>query len=127
MTSDSSSLKCRWSCLANAAAQHSKCTITTIEDNYSNTACGSIYPAVRGSAARTENVVQRDAALYHTLQAACDRQLEITLEHAGTVPHDESVQRAIQTQRSVAEADPQSHAARAFRALWVRRPMEPAK
>jgi len=67
------------------------------------------------------------AALYHTLQDACDRQLEITLEHAGTVPHDESVQRAIQTHRSVADADPQSHAARAFRALWVRRPMEPAK
>jgi flagellar biosynthesis protein FlhG len=56
-------------------------------------------------------------AAFRRLQRVTDRYLDVLLEYVGEIPEDASLQRAVQAQRSVIEAFPESQAARAFRRL----------
>ncbi len=58
--------------------------------------------------------------LYQKLVRVCDRFLDVTLEFAGSVPHDEFVRRAIQRQAAVVEAYPGCIASQAFKNLAAR-------
>jgi flagellar biosynthesis protein FlhG len=58
--------------------------------------------------------------LYQKLVRVCDRFLDVTLEYAGQVPHDEFVRRAIQRQTAVVEAYPGCLASQAFKNLAAR-------
>jgi len=58
--------------------------------------------------------------LYQKLLRVCDRFLDVALEYAGAVPHDEFVRRAIQRQAAVVEAFPGCLAAQAFKNLAAR-------
>jgi flagellar biosynthesis protein FlhG len=55
--------------------------------------------------------------LYEKIARVTDRFLDVTLEHAGNVPQDEYLRRAIQQQSSVLDAYPSSRSAQSFRAL----------
>jgi len=55
--------------------------------------------------------------LFRKLTGACDRFLDVTLDYAGHVPHDDYLRKAVQRQRAVSEAFPSSPAARAFKDL----------
>ena len=55
--------------------------------------------------------------LYDKIARVCERFLDVTLEHAGNIPQDEYLRRAIQQQTSVVDAYPASRSANAFRAL----------
>ena len=54
---------------------------------------------------------------YEKLARAAERFLDVHLDYAGTIPHDEWLRRSIQRQRAVIEAYPSSPAAMAFRQL----------
>ena len=56
-------------------------------------------------------------ALFRKLTAVCDRFLDVTLDHAGSVPHDEYLRKAVQRQKAVTEAYPGSPSAKAFKEL----------
>jgi len=56
-------------------------------------------------------------SLFAKLTAVCDRFLDVTLDYAGSVPHDEYLRKAVQRQKAVTEAYPSSPAARAFKDL----------
>jgi len=56
-------------------------------------------------------------SLFAKLTAVCDRFLDVTLDYAGSVPHDEYLRKAVQRQKAVTEAFPSSPAARAFKDL----------
>jgi flagellar biosynthesis protein FlhG len=56
-------------------------------------------------------------AAFRRLQRVTDRYLDVLMEYVGEIPEDMSLQRAVQSQRSVIEAYPESQAARAFRRL----------
>jgi flagellar biosynthesis protein FlhG len=58
--------------------------------------------------------------LYQKLVRVCDRFLDVTLEYAGHVPHDEFVRRAIQRQAAVVDAFPGCLASQAFKNLAAR-------
>jgi flagellar biosynthesis protein FlhG len=55
--------------------------------------------------------------LYQKLVRVCDRFLDVTLEYAGAIPHDEFVRRAIQRQSAVVETYPGCVAAQGFKNL----------
>ncbi|MFN2349888.1 MAG: MinD/ParA family protein [Thioalkalivibrio sp.] len=55
--------------------------------------------------------------LFGKLTAVCDRFLDVTLDYAGAIPHDEYLRKAVQRQKAVTEAYPSSPAARAFKEL----------
>jgi flagellar biosynthesis protein FlhG len=55
--------------------------------------------------------------LYDKIARVAERFLDVTLEHAGNVPQDEYLRRAIQQQTTVLDAYPSSRAANAFRSL----------
>jgi flagellar biosynthesis protein FlhG len=55
--------------------------------------------------------------VFRRLQRVTDRYLEVVLEYVGEIPEDRSVKQAVQLQRAVVEAYPNSAAARAFRHL----------
>lgn len=55
--------------------------------------------------------------LYEKLVRVCDRFLDVTLEYAGAIPHDEFVRRAIQRQAAVVEAYPGCVATQGFKNL----------
>lgn len=55
--------------------------------------------------------------LYQKLVRVCDRFLDVTLEYAGAIPHDEFVRRAIQRQAAVVDAYPGSVATQGFKNL----------
>ena len=56
-------------------------------------------------------------ALFRKLTAVCDRFLDVTLDHAGSVPYDEYLRKAVQRQKAVTEAYPGSPSAKAFKEL----------
>lgn len=55
--------------------------------------------------------------LFEKIARVADRFLDVTIEHAGNVPQDDYLRKAIQQQSSVMDAYPGSRAAAAFRAL----------
>ena len=55
--------------------------------------------------------------LYQKLVRVCDRFLDVTLEYAGSVPHDEFLRRAVQRQAAVVEAFPGSLSSQGFKNL----------
>jgi flagellar biosynthesis protein FlhG len=55
--------------------------------------------------------------LYDKIARVAGRFLDVTLEHAGNIPQDEYLRKAIQQQASVLDAYPASRSANAFRAL----------
>jgi flagellar biosynthesis protein FlhG len=56
-------------------------------------------------------------ATFEKLSRATDRFLDVTLDHAGSIPYDDRVWRAIQLQTPVIKAFPASHAAGALQKL----------
>jgi len=56
-------------------------------------------------------------AMFLKLTRAADRFLDVSLDYAGAIPHDEYLRRAVQKQRAVVEAYPTSKAAAAFKKL----------
>lgn len=56
-------------------------------------------------------------ALFNKFRAACLRFLDVTLEYAGAVPHDEFARKAVQARQAVVECYPGSPAATAFKNL----------
>lgn len=56
-------------------------------------------------------------ALFNKFRAACLRFLDVTLEYAGAVPHDEFARKAVQVRQAVVECYPGSPAATAFKNL----------
>lgn len=56
-------------------------------------------------------------ALFRKLTAVCDRFLDVTLDHAGSVPYDEYLRKSVQRQKAVTEAYPGSPSAKAFKDL----------
>lgn len=56
-------------------------------------------------------------ALYAKLERVTERFLDVTLEYAGCVPHDEYLRKAVQRQQAVVEAYPNSRSAAAFKKL----------
>ena len=66
------------------------------------------------------NMVRNDAdgiAVYDKLQHVTDRFLDVALLHAGSIPQDEQLRRAVQKQRAVLDLYPASKSAQAFRKL----------
>ena len=59
-------------------------------------------------------------ALYEQIRRVCDRFLDVTLDYAGAVPHDESLRRAVRQQQPVVDAFPGSPAAIALKNLAAR-------
>jgi flagellar biosynthesis protein FlhG len=59
-------------------------------------------------------------ALYGKLVAVCDRFLDVSLSHFGSVPEDEALRRAVRVQKAVVEGFPSSASARAFKELAAR-------
>lgn len=55
--------------------------------------------------------------LFHKFSTVCSRFLDVTLEYAGAVPHDEFARRAIRQQQPVIEAFPGSPSAQALKNL----------
>lgn len=55
--------------------------------------------------------------LYQKLVRVCDRFLDVALEYAGAIPHDEFVRRAIQRQLAVVDAYPGAVASQGFKNL----------
>lgn len=55
--------------------------------------------------------------LYRKISAVCDRFLDVTLHHLGTVPHDDYLRKAVQRQQAVVTAFPSSPSAQAFKKL----------
>lgn len=58
--------------------------------------------------------------LHHKIARVCDRFLDVTLEYAGHVPHDDYLKRAVQHQQAVVEAFPSSSSAQALKILAAR-------
>ena len=56
-------------------------------------------------------------ALFQRLVATTDKFLDVLLQYAGAVPHDEAVRKAVRKQQAVRVAYPQSAAAKAFTPL----------
>lgn len=66
------------------------------------------------------NMVRNEAdgvAVYNKLQHVTDRFLDVALLHAGSIPQDEQLRRAVQKQRAVLDLYPASKSAQAFRKL----------
>lgn len=55
--------------------------------------------------------------LFRKLTAVCDRFLDVILDYAGAIPHDEYLRKSVQRQKAVTEAYPSSPSGRAFRDL----------
>ncbi len=60
---------------------------------------------------------QEGSDLFRKLTRVADRFLDVSLDYAGAVPHDEYVRKAVQKQRAVVDAYPRSRAALAFSKL----------
>jgi flagellar biosynthesis protein FlhG len=56
-------------------------------------------------------------ALFRKLTVVCDRFLDVILDHAGSIPHDEYLRKSVQRQKAVTEAYPGSPSAKAFKEL----------
>ncbi len=56
-------------------------------------------------------------AVYNKLQNVTERFLDVALLHAGSIPYDDQLRRAVQKQRAVLDLYPASKAAQAFRKL----------
>jgi len=56
-------------------------------------------------------------ALFRKLMRVCNQYLDVVLRHAGDVPHDNYLVRAVQEQRAVVDAYPRSAAGEAFKRL----------
>lgn len=63
---------------------------------------------------RTE---QEGRNMYNKLVTVTDRFLDVALQYVGSIPYDESVRKAVQSQRAVIEMFPNSKAALAYRRL----------
>lgn len=61
--------------------------------------------------------VDEGRALFRKLTAVCDRFLDVTVDYAGFVPHDEYLRKAVQRQQAVTDAFPGSPAGKAFKEL----------
>jgi flagellar biosynthesis protein FlhG len=59
-------------------------------------------------------------ALYGKLVAVCDRFLDVSLTHFGSVPEDDALRRAVRVQKAVVDGFPSSASARAFKDLAAR-------
>ena len=70
-----------------------------------NVLCNQVPNSVRG------------ATVFQKLQSVCDRFLDVQLHHAGNIPADDYLRRAVQMQRPVVEAFPSARASRAFREI----------
>ena len=55
--------------------------------------------------------------LFQKIQRVCDRFLEVNIEYAGSIPHDEYLRRAVQRQTAVVEAYPASISSQALKIL----------
>ncbi|MEW6167205.1 MAG: MinD/ParA family protein [Pseudomonadota bacterium] len=55
--------------------------------------------------------------IFTNLRRVAERFLDVTLNHIGTIPHDEWLKRAVRRQRAVVEAYPSAPSAQAYRAL----------
>lgn len=55
--------------------------------------------------------------LYRKIATVCERFLDVTLNHLGTIPYDEYLRKAVQRQQAVVAAFPGSPAAKAFKKL----------
>jgi len=60
---------------------------------------------------------QHGREVYETITKVTDRFMDVALDYAGYVPHDDYVLKSIRKQRAVVEAYPRSKAALAFRTL----------
>lgn len=60
---------------------------------------------------------QQGEILYRKLYAVADRFLEVAMEHAGTIPFDDCVRKAVKKQKAVFEAYPSCKASIAYREL----------
>lgn len=60
---------------------------------------------------------QEGSDLFRKLTRVTDRFLDVSLDYAGAVPHDDYLRKAIQKQRAVVEAFPRSRSALAFHKL----------
>ncbi|MFP5304844.1 MAG: MinD/ParA family protein [Gammaproteobacteria bacterium] len=58
--------------------------------------------------------------IFTNLRRVAERFLDVTLNHIGTIPHDEWLKRAVRRQRAVVEAYPSAPSAQAYRALAKR-------
>ncbi|HEU4620515.1 MAG TPA: MinD/ParA family protein [Gammaproteobacteria bacterium] len=56
-------------------------------------------------------------ALFEKLRAVCDRFLDVSLVHFGSVPEDPALHRAVRLQKAVVESFPSSPSGRAFKEL----------
>ena len=57
---------------------------------------------------------QEGMGLFSKLQKVTSRFLDINIQYAGCIPHDENLRKAIRRQRSVYQAYPKSNASIAF-------------
>ena len=69
---------------------------------------------VLANMARSE---EEGRTLFRKIAAVCERFLDVTLNHLGTVPYDEYLRKAVQRQQAVVAAFPGSPAAKAFKKL----------
>jgi len=60
---------------------------------------------------------QEGRNMYNKLVTVTDRFLDVALQYIGSIPYDESVRKAVQSQRAVIEKFPNSKAALAYRQL----------
>ena len=60
---------------------------------------------------------QEGRNMYNKLVTVTDRFLDVALQYIGSIPYDESVRKAVQSQRAVIEKFPNSKAALAYRKL----------
>ena len=67
--------------------------------------------------ANMARTAQEGELLYQKITRVTERFLDVRLEFMGTVPYDESVRKAVQRQRAVVEAFPNSRVALAFKNL----------
>jgi len=66
------------------------------------------------------NMVRSEAdgvAVYEKIQHVTDRFLDVSVIHAGSIPYDDQLRRAVQKQRAVLDLYPASKSAQAFRKL----------
>ena len=60
---------------------------------------------------------QEGQELYNKICRVTDRYLDVMLSYLGNVPYDESLRKAVRTQKAVTEAFPRSNSAQAFKNL----------
>ena len=71
----------------------------------------------RASHANMVRSAQEGRELYNKMCRVSDRYLDVTLSFMGSIPYDDSLRKAVKTQRPVVQAFPRSRVAQAFRNL----------